>query len=180
MTAPQTLDAGRAALVVIDVQEAFRPAVDGFDAVVAATEQLVQGAQALGMPVIVTEQYPQGLGATVPEVCAHLDGTARLPKTAFSAAQADGFSLSGRDQVLLCGIEAHVCVSQTALDLLASGLTVHVATDAVASRTQANRRAGLTRMERAGATLTSVEMALFELVGAAGTETFKTIQRLVK
>jgi nicotinamidase-related amidase len=176
----RTLDRDRAALVVVDVQEAFRPAVRGFDEVVDATAKLVQGARALGIPVIVTEQYPQGLGATVPELAEHLDGVQPVEKVCFSAAQAEDFSLNGRDQALLCGIETHVCVSQTAHDLLAQGVEVHVASDAVASRTDENRSVGLHKMERSGAIVTSVETALFELLGAAGTDEFKQVQRLVK
>jgi len=103
-----------------------------------------------------------------------------LPKTVFSAAAADGFDLGGRDQVLVCGIETHVCVNQTALDLLGRGAEVQVAADAVSSRTAANREVGLHKMEAAGATITSTETALFELLGAAGSEEFKAIQRLVK
>ncbi len=110
----------RTALLVVDVQEAFRPVIDGFDDVARATALLVQGARALGVPVLVTEQYPRGLGATVPEVADHLGaGTPCLPKTVFSAADAAGFDLQGRDQVLVCGIEAHVCVHQTTQHLLA-------------------------------------------------------------
>ncbi len=180
MTVAERLDRARTVLVVVDVQEAFRPAIDHFDDVVAASATLIQGAQALGVPVVVTEQYPQGLGATVPELLGHLAGVERLPKTVFAANRADGFALGARDQVLLCGVEAHVCVSQTALDLLAGGTAVHIAADAVSSRTQRNRELGLRRVEAAGATITSVEMALFELVGAAGSEGFKMIQRLVK
>ncbi len=165
---------------MIDVQEAFRKAVGDFDEVARKSAILIQGARALGIPVVVTEQYPRGLGDTVPEVLEHLDGVERLPKSDFSAARADGFDLNGRGQALVCGIEAHVCVSQTVLDLLGSGVDVHVATDAVASRTPENRATGLHRMEAAGATLSSVEMALFELVGTAGTPEFKTVQGLVK
>ena len=100
--------------------------------------------------------------------------------TVFSAARAEGFSLGGRDQVVVCGIEAHVCVSQTVLDLLGSGTQVHVARDAVSSRSETDLAAGLERMERAGAVLSSVEMALLELVGQAGTPEFKAIQGLIK
>ncbi len=175
-----TLQRERTTLVVIDVQEAFRKAVGDFDEVARKSAILIQGARALGIPVVVTEQYPRGLGDTVPEVLEHLDGVERLPKSAFSAARADGFDLHGRGQALVCGIETHVCVSQTVLDLLGSGVDVHVATDAVASRTAENRATGLHRMEAAGATLSSVEMALFELVGTAGTPEFKTVQGLVK
>ena len=174
------LDRARAALVVVDVQEAFRPAVGEFDAVASNAAVLVQGARELGVPVIVTEQYPRGLGETVPEVARHLDGAEPVEKTVFSAARADGFSLDGRDQALVCGIEAHVCVQQTAQDLLDAGVEVHVAADAVTSRTALNRRLGLEKMEASGAIVTSTEMALFELVERAGTPEFKAIQGLVK
>ena len=101
---------------------------------------------------MVTEQYPKGLGATVPEVAEHLpEGTEPLEKVRFSAAEADGFDLGGRDQALVCGIEAHVCVNQTVLDLIDEDVEVHVAADAVGSRTEANRELGLAKMERAGA-----------------------------
>ena len=174
------LERERAALVIVDVQEAFRPAVDGFEQVAERSAVLAQGARALGLPLIVTEQYPRGLGSTVVELVEHLEGVRRLPKTDFSAARAEGFDLAGRDQALVCGIEAHVCVSQTVLDLLGRGVEVHVATDAVASRSAADREAGLRRMERAGAVLSSVEMALFELLGAAGSDEIKAIQGLIR
>jgi nicotinamidase-related amidase len=176
----RTLDRARTALVVIDVQEAFAKAVDRFGDVTHQTAILVQGARALGLPVLVTEQYPRGLGDTVAEVREALgDDVPRIEKTVFSAARADGFDLAGRDQALVCGIETHVCVSQTAHDLLAGGVEVHVAVDAVSSRTAANRELGLRKMEESGAILTSVETALFELLGAAGSDEFKTIQKLV-
>jgi nicotinamidase-related amidase len=174
------LDRGRAALVVVDVQEAFRPAVLDFERVTAAAATLVQAARILGLPVIVTQQYPKGLGVTVPEVAEHLDGIEPIDKVVFSAAAADGFDLEGRDQVLICGIESHVCVSQTAHDLLDAGVQVQVARDAVSSRTAENRELGLHKMEGAGAVVTSVETALFELLGAAGTDEFKQVQALVK
>jgi nicotinamidase-related amidase len=175
----RVLDRGRAALVVVDVQEAFRPAVRDFDSVVAGVAALVRGAHILGLPVLITEQYPKGLGSTVPEVAEHLDGVEPLAKVNFSAAAAEGFDLGGRDQALVCGIESHVCVSQTA-HLLDRGVEVHVARDAVTSRTDANRELGLHKMEGSGAVLTSVETALFELLGAAGTDEFKQVQGLIK
>jgi nicotinamidase-related amidase len=176
----RTLDRARTALVVIDVQEAFAKAVERFEEVARQTAILVQGARVLGLPIVVTEQYPRGLGDTVGEVREALgDGMPRLPKTVFSAAQADGFTLGGRDQALVCGIETHVCVNQTVHDLLAQGVQTHVAVDAVSSRTAANRDLGLRKMEDSGAILTSVEAALFELLGAAGSDEFKTIQKLV-
>lgn len=176
----RTLDRTRAALVVIDVQEAFAKAVDGFEEVAAQTAILVRGARTLGLPVLVTEQYPRGLGDTVEPVRAALgDGVERLPKTVFSAVRAEGFDLEGRDQALVCGIETHVCVNQTVHDLLAGGVETHVAVDAVGSRTAANRELGLRKMEKSGAILTSAETALFELLGEAGSDEFKTIQKLV-
>ena len=165
---------------MVDAQEAFRPAVLDFDRVVRNAAALVQGARALGVPVVVTEQYPRGLGRTVPEVAEQLDGIEPIEKVCFSAAAADGFDTGGRHQALVCGIEAHVCVWQTAHDLLDRGLEVHVARDAVSSRTEENREVGLRKMEAAGAAVTSVETALFELLGAAGSDEFKAVQRLVK
>lgn len=175
----RVLDRTRTALVVIDVQEAFAKAVERFEQVVGQATILVQGATTLGLPVLVTEQYPRGLGDTVEPVRAALGDVVRLPKTVFSAARADGFDLVGRDQALVCGIETHVCVNQTVHDLLAGGVEVHVAIDAVGSRTAANRELGLRKMEESGAILTSVETALFELLGEAGSDEFKTIQKLV-
>jgi nicotinamidase-related amidase len=174
------LDRERAALVIVDVQEGFRPAVLDFDRVTRNAGVLAQGARALGLPLVVTEQYPKGLGATAPEVAEHIDGAQPLEKTVFSAARADGFDLGGRDQALICGIETHVCVWQTAGDLLGQGVEVHVVRDAVSSRTEENRELGLARMEGAGAVVTSVETALFELLGEAGGPEFKTIQGLIK
>jgi nicotinamidase-related amidase len=175
----RVLERDRAALVVIDVQEGFRTAVGEFETIARNAGVLVQGARELGLPVVVTEQYPKGLGATVPEVAEHLEGVERHAKTVFSAARADGFDLAGREQALVCGIEAHVCVQQTVQDLLDRGVEVHVAADAVSSRTALNRRLGLEKMERSGAWVTSTEMALFELLGEAGTPEFKAIQKLV-
>jgi nicotinamidase-related amidase len=174
------LDRERAALIVVDVQEGFRPAVVDFDRVTGNVAKLVRGAHILGVPVVVTEQYPKGLGSTVPEVAEHLEGLAPIEKVCFSAAEADGFDLGGRGQALVCGIESHVCVSQTAHGLLDRGLEVHVARDAVSSRTEENRELGLHKMEGSGAVVTSVEAALFELLGAAGSEEFKQVQGLVK
>jgi nicotinamidase-related amidase len=174
------LDPKRAALVVIDVQEAFRKAVPTFEDVARAASILVRGAETVEVPIIVTEQYPKGLGHTVPEVAEHLpDGLAPIEKLVFSAAEAEGFDLAGREQALVCGIETHVCVNQTVLGLLDAGLEVHVARDAVGSRFAKNHEAGLEKVERAGAAITTVETALFELVGRAGTDEFKRVQGLV-
>jgi nicotinamidase-related amidase len=174
------LDRDRTALVVVDVQEGFRKAIPDFERVAKATATLIEGAEAIGIPIIVSEQYPKGLGKTAPEVAGHLpEGTRPLEKVVFSAADAEGFDLEGRDQALVCGIETHVCVNQTVLDLLEDGAEVQVAEDAVGSRTEENKRIGLHKMERAGAVVTSVETALFELLGRAGTDEFKTVQKLI-
>ena len=176
----RVLDRDRAALVVVDVQEAFRPAVVDFERVAGEVSKLIQGAKILGVPVVASEQYPKGLGKTVPEVAEQLGDVEPIEKVCFSAAEADNFDLYGREQALVCGIESHVCVSQTAHDLLDRGVEVHVAEDAVSSRTRENRDVGLHKMERSGAVITSVETALFELVGVAGTDEFKAVQGLVK
>jgi nicotinamidase-related amidase len=174
------LEADRAALVVVDVQDAFRKAVPDFERVARAAATLVSGAEALDVPIVVTEQYPQGLGGTVPEIAELLpEDFDPIEKVVFSAAEAEGFDLDGRDQVLVSGIETHVCVNQTVLDLLADGVEVHVAEDAVGSRFPDSKRIGLRKMEQAGAILTSVETALFELVGRAGSDEFKAIQKLI-
>ena len=175
------LESERATLVVIDVQEAFRKAVPSFGEVADASATLVRGAAAIGVPIVATEQYPKGLGATVPEIAAHMPADVEpVDKVRFSATEAQGFDLGDRDQAILCGIETHVCVMQTALDLLERDIEVHVVADAVGSRTDENRRLGLERMERAGATVSSVEMALFELLGGSDAEAFKEVQGLVK
>jgi len=174
------LDPETTALVVVDVQEAFRRVIPDFDRVAKATGTLIAGAEAIGVPIVVTEQYPKGLGETVPEVAEHLpEGTEPLEKVCFSATDAEGFDLGGRSQALVCGIETHVCVNQTTIALLESGVEVQVAEDAVGSRFEENKRVGLHKMERAGAAMTSVETALFELLGRAGTDEFKRVQRLI-
>ena len=180
MTGAPRLERDKAVVVVVDVQEGFRPAVRDFEDVAANVARLVQGANALGVPVRVSEQYPKGLGSTVPEVAEHLNGVEPVPKTCFSAVDADGFDLDGRSQAIVCGIESHICVWQTARGLLDQGVEVHVARDAVASRTGDNRDLGVELIERAGGQPTSVETALFDLLGAAGSDEFKQVQRIIK
>jgi nicotinamidase-related amidase len=175
------LDRDHTALVVVDVQEAFRKAIPDFEAVAAASATLVRGAAELGVPIVITEQYPKGLGATVPEVAEHLPGGVEpVEKLCFSAAQAQGFDLGGRDQAVVCGIETHVCVNQTVLDLIEAGVEVQVARDAVGSRTEENKQVGLVRAEAAGGLVTSVETALFELLRGSDAPEFKAVQALVK
>jgi nicotinamidase-related amidase len=166
----------RAALVIVDVQEGFR-SYECFEPVASACAKLVEGARIMQVPALVSEQYPRGLGSTAPEV--GLEDEPRIEKSVFSAARADGFDLAGRRQVLVCGIEAHVCVSQTVHDLLADGLQVHVIADAVGSRHDEDRERAIQRMQAAGAVISTVEAALFELLERAGTPEFKPVQRLI-
>lgn len=168
---------GRASLLVVDVQEGFRSYAT-FEAVAQACAKLVEAARTLGLSTLVSEQYPKGLGHTAPEV--GLQDERRIEKTVFSAVRAEGFDLGGaRDQAIVCGIEAHVCVSQTVHDLLDRGLEVYVPADAVGSRHELDYARGLERLGRAGAIVTTVEAILFELLGGAGAPEFKAIQRLV-
>jgi len=166
----------RAALIVVDVQEGFRSYAT-FAAVASACGKLLQGARILGLPALVSEQYPKGLGHTAPEV--GLQDEPTIEKTVFSAVRADGFDLAGREQAIVCGIETHVCVSQTVHDLLDRGIEVHVPADAVGSRHDIDYERGLERMERAGAVVSTVEADLFELLERAGTPEFKAVQKLI-
>lgn len=167
-----------AALVVVDVQEAFR-GYDTFADVAAGSAKLVRAARILGVPTLATEQYPKGLGRSAPEL-GLLEDVAVVEKSVFSAARAEGFSLQGRPQVILCGIEAHVCVAQTALDLLEQEVEVYLPVDAVGSRFGRDAEVAIRRLETAGAVVTTVEAVLFELLERAGTPEFKAIQELIK
>lgn len=185
MKHPAILDRRRAALAVIDMQEAFRKMIGDYDEYAACIAILVQACNVLGVPVIVTEQYPKGLGRTAAEIAAHLpEGTAPIEKLTFSACGEQEFDTQLRErhaeQVMVCGIEAHICVSQTAHDLLQLGYQVHLLSDAVATRLPRNRDIALEKLARNGALISSVEMALFELCGGAGTPEFKQVQALVK
>jgi len=182
---PALLERDEAGLILVDVQEAFRPVIDGFDQVVANCGLLAEGFGVLGRPVLVSEQYPKGLGHTVDELAGRLPGDARLiEKVRFSACGVDAFeeamAATGARTWVVAGIEAHVCVNQTAHDLLERGFGVQVAADAVSSRTARNRELGLAKMSAAGAGTTSAEMALFEMLERAGSDEFKQISRLVR
>jgi len=178
------LTRARTGLVVVDIQERLLPAIFEQERVVQNAVRLLQGAAVLQVPIFATEQYRKGLGRTVPEVAAAIPGFAPIEKLEFSACGAAGFvpALQAAQvaDAVLCGIEAHVCVSQTCLDLLEKGFGVFVAADAVSSRTPENYRLGLDRMRAAGAVIVSTEMVLFELLERAGTEEFKQILALVK
>jgi nicotinamidase-related amidase len=170
------LQRDRTALVVVDVQEAFRR-YPVFTPVAESCRKLLQAARLLEVPALVSEQYPKGLGRTAPEV--GLENEPLIEKTVFSAARAERFDLGDRDQAIVCGIETHVCVSQTVHDLLERGVEVHVPADAVGSRHELDYERGLERLERAGAVVSTVESALFELLERAGTPEFKAVQQLI-
>jgi nicotinamidase-related amidase len=177
------LQKSAAALIVIDVQDKLLPAMAGAEALVANVARLIRGAAALGLPIVYTEQYPQGLGRTIPELLAILPGQP-VAKTSFSCCGEPAFMARikelGRRQFVVVGIEAHVCVHQTVAGLLAAGYEVEFATDAIASRTEANRELARQRMQAAGARPTSAEMALFELLERAQGDAFKAILKIVK
>ena len=172
------------ALLVVDIQERLLPAMFAGKQVVANTVRLIQGARILGVPVFLSEQYRRGLGATVPEMASLVPESNRFEKLAFSAwgepALRQALEACGRTDLIVCGIEAHVCVTQTALDLLDSGRRVFVAADACASRTRENAELGLSRMRTAGASIGSTEMILYEWLERAGTPEFKEILALVR
>jgi nicotinamidase-related amidase len=182
MRHPQLLDRQRSALAIIDMQEAFRPVINDFADVARRIAVLAEGCQILEVPIVVTEQYPKGLGHTVSEITAKANSPA-IQKLSFSACGVQEFDTQLRErhieQVAICGIETHICVSQTAHDLLARGYQVHIISDATATRLSFNRDTALQRLEKAGAIMSSVEAALFELCAEAGTPEFKAIQKLV-
>lgn len=181
---PDRLEQDRALLLVVDVQERFRAHIAGWDAMVAHVDALIRGCRALDVPVIVTEQYPKGLGHTIPELAESLDGIAPIEKRAFSSLGAaetrDQLDQYGRDQVIVCGIEAHVCVQQSVADILRSGRQAHVALDAIASRTNSSREIGVRRMRAAGMAPSGVELALFEMLESADHPAFKAVSAVVR
>jgi nicotinamidase-related amidase len=179
------LDPARTVMVVVDVQEAFRGIIPDFTAVATRIAILARGMQLLGLPILVTEQYPRGLGKTASEIAEILAvDSPILEKTAFSscgaAAFGDRLETLHRDQIVVCGIEAHICVNQTVHDLLATGKQVHLAVDCISSRFEENRTAAIKKMRSSGALVSTVEMALFELMRDSRHEHFKSIQALIK
>jgi nicotinamidase-related amidase len=178
------LTAENTALVLIDVQGKLATLMHQREQLYRNLQILIQGVRILELPVLWLEQYPQGLGPTIPEVTKLLPDRQPIPKLCFSGCGqpefGDALRATGRRQLLVAGIEAHICVYQTTRDLLAQGYHVEVVADAVSSRTPENRQVGLDRMAREGAGLTCVEMSLFELLREAFGPQFKEIARLVK
>jgi nicotinamidase-related amidase len=184
---PMTLDRARTALVVIDVQERLFPAMDADhrEEVMRNIKVLTATARRLNLGTLVTEQYPKGLGHTLEEVKDALPPEVQpVEKVAFSCQGVDAFrsrlTATGARQLLLAGIEAHVCVLMSALDLLADGYAVHIVADAVTSRTQANWRLAMEQLRQAGAVVTTTETVLFQLLRQADTDDFRELARLIR
>jgi nicotinamidase-related amidase len=184
--ARRPLDAEQCALIVIDVQEKLLPPIFQKEQMIRNAQLLIRAAGALKIPAVATTQYAKGLGNTVPEIASLLPDSQAINKLAFSCFGSDVFCsllkrLPGnRNTLLLCGIESHICVAQTALAALREGYIVHVASDAVSSRTEWNWKIGLERMRAAGAVISSTEMAVYELLRVSGTEAFKEVLSYIK
>ncbi|XP_041510064.1 isochorismatase domain-containing protein 2A isoform X1 [Microtus oregoni] len=168
-------------LFLCDMQEKFRPSIAYFPQIVSVAARMLKVARLLDVPVLLTEQYPQGLGPTVPELGAQ--GIRPVSKTCFSMVPTLQKELDGRPQlrsVLLCGIETQVCILNTALDLLERGLQVHVVVDACSSRSQVDRLVAMARMRQSGAFLSTSEALILQLVRDAAHPQFKEIQKIIK
>lgn len=179
------LDVSKSALLLCDVQEKFRPAMINFCEIVQNIKKLILGCKVLDVPLIVTEQYPKGLGSTVPDLpIDHAKCVA--PKTKFSMvvpeveAQIKPLQDNGLQSIILCGIESHVCVEQTAIDLISQGFTVHIVADCCTSRTQEDRLLAFKRLQQIGCFVTTSESVLFKLLGDKDHPKFKDVASLVK
>lgn len=174
----------RTVLVLIDVQGRLAQMMHGKEELFASLKTILKGMEILGVPVIWMEQLPDKLGATTPEIAECLPGASPIPKHSFSCWGNPGFMERfrhiNRDQVLLTGIESHICVYQTGMDLLQRGIEVQVVTDCVSSRTLANKTLGIERIKQSGGAATSCEMVLFELMKAARGEAFKRMVKIIK
>ncbi|MGO8796735.1 MAG: hydrolase [Candidatus Sulfotelmatobacter sp.] len=175
----RALEPEQCALVVVDIQEKLLPPIFQKERLVRNAQLLIRAARVLKIPTLVTTQYARGLGPTVPEVASLLPETQAIDKDRFSCFGSDAFcgvlrGLPGnRNTLLLCGMESHICVTQTALAALREGYLVHVASDAVSSRTEWNWKIGLERMRDAGAVISSAEMMIYELLRSSGSAAFK-------
>lgn len=176
---------GESRLLLIDVQEKLMPTIPVRESLIKNCRKLIEAAKLFGVPVSATEQYAKGLGPTVPELRNLLDAAAIPDKVCFSAAECLGWGTAaehpdGRFQIVVAGIEAHVCVLQTALDLLAHGFQVFIPADAIASRAKLDWKIALRRLAASGAILTTTESVMFEWCAAAGSPEFKQLSQLVK
>jgi len=184
MRHPTLLDRQHTALVVIDIQDRVHTVMRYRETVETNAVKLIRGCQLLHVPILLTEQYPKGLGHTISSVRNALQTTLPLQKMTFSCCGSDDLLKSlteqGIKQVVLAGIETHVCVLQTALDLLARDYQVHVVRDAVSSRHELDHQTALQRLQEAGAIITTAESVLFELLARADVAEFKEVSKLVK
>lgn len=177
--ARRPLEAAHCALAVIDIQEKLLPPIFEKERLLRNSQLLVRLANILHIPVLVSTQYTRGLGATVPEIASLLPDTKNIDKLTFSCFGHDEFCSAikklprERNTLLVCGMEAHICVMQTVLGALNRGYVVHVAADAISSRTELNWKLGLDRIKSAGAVISSTEMMIYELLEASGTPAFK-------
>jgi nicotinamidase-related amidase len=171
-------------LVIIDMQGKLWNVMHEKEALLENAQKLARGVQLLGVPVILTEQNPKGLGPTLPELMQYLPDIKPVPKFCFSCCRDKGFQQSlvdlNRKQVLICGIESHICVYQTAMELLSSGYEVQVVADVVSSRSVKNRDITLSRLQSEGAKLTVTEMAIYELMQTAESPVFKEMLKVIK
>lgn len=171
-------------LVVVDIQGNLAQAMTGKDHLFENTKKLIRGAQVFDIPIVVTEQLPEKLGPTIPEIASLLEDCEKITKACFSCCKNQIFmtklGTQKRRQILLAGIEAHICVYQTAVDLIEAGYEVHCVADAVSSRTAQNRHIGIEKMRSGGAAITSMETVLFELLATAEDSRFKEIFKIVK
>lgn len=181
---PEILNRKQTALLIVDVQERINSVVMHGKTVVQNIIKLIEACKVFDIPIFITEQYPKGLGPTEPAIIEALEGQTPVQKMTFSCCGAPGFidQLMAQEtkQILVTGIEAHVCVLQTALDLLTRPFQVHIPKDAVSSRKELDYQTALERLSRAGAVLTTVEAALFEIMEEAGTPEFKQVSKLIK
>ncbi|MBT8380271.1 MAG: hydrolase [Ignavibacteria bacterium] len=172
------------ALLIIDVQERILPVIRNHKNVVQNTLKLIKGFKVMSLPIFVTEQYPKGLGRTTAELKTELSDAEYFEKMSFSCFGAtelfNKFEKKNLTQIVITGVETHVCVQQTVLDLLENGLQVNVAADAVSSRRETDYTVALNRMQDHGAEITTVESILFELLNVCGTDTFKKVSKIVK
>ncbi|HKJ81682.1 MAG TPA: hydrolase [Ignavibacteriaceae bacterium] len=181
---PKILNRNKTALLIIDIQQRILGVMQNPSTVVANTIKLIKGFKVLNSPIIYTEQYPKGLGQTFAEIKLELGDITPIQKMSFSCFGAENFfaELKQKDlkQIVVAGIEAHVCVQQTVLDLLANGFQVNIATNAVSSRNQVDYETAIDRMRAHGAEITTVESILFEMLNISGTEEFKAIAKIIK
>jgi nicotinamidase-related amidase len=178
------LQPDRTLLVVVDLQEKLLPAIPARERIVGHSRLLLRLAREVKVPVLLTTQYSKGLGVIVPEIRAEAPAAQAFDKTSFGCFGDEAISAaieaSDRDQLLVCGIETHICVTQTVLGAFEKGYEVHVCSDAVGARTEENHHVGLGRMERSGAVLSSAEMAVYELLGRSDSPAFKQMLPLLK